>query len=241
MDITVTGRRKSVKDGFRTHLEGKLAKIPQLAPDVTRADVVLSYESNPRQVKECERVEITCFVRRTVVRAEASADEEYAALDLAMSKLLERLRRLGDRKRVSHHGRHRPPSVAEATADLPTEPLTAESGEGADDQTSGGDADPLERIDADLGTKGNSPIELREKSHRTHPMTVGQAINQMELVGHAFFLFHDVDADRASVVYRRRRGWSYGVMHLDVQEGTNGTGNVDDAQSSEETLEPAAG
>lgn len=237
MDITVTGRRKQVKDGFRRHLEGKLAKVPQLAPSVTRADVVLSHEGNPRLAKECERVEITCFVRRTVVRAEASADDEYAALDLAMTKLLERLRRLADRKRVSHHGRHRPPSVAEATADLPTDPLP---GTAEDAATGEGEAEPdrLERVDADLGTAGNSPIELREKAHSTHPMTVGQAINQMELVGHDFFLFHDSDADRAGVVYRRR-GWSYGVIHLDVGAG-NGEAD-DDEQDAAEVLRAAAG
>lgn len=237
MDITVTGRRKSVKDGFRRHLEDKLAKVEQLAPSVTRADVVLSHEANPRQAKECERVEITCFVRRTVVRAEASADEEYAALDLAMAKLLERLRRLADKKRVAHQGRGRPPSVGEATAGLPTDPLGVSS-----EPEPEASADPLERVDADLGTAGNSPIELREKAHDTHPMTVGQAINQMELIGHDFFLFHDVDADCARVVYRRR-GWSYGVIHLDVSaaEAAEAAGATESsaASSRSEAGQPA--
>lgn len=216
MEITVTGRKKTVSDRFRRHLEDKLDKIPQLAPRVSRTDVVLTHESNPRQAKESERVEITCYIKRTVVRAEACADEEYAALDLAMTRLLERLRRSNDRRRISHTGKHRKPSVAEATFGLPTDPLpttppTEESANGVPD-------DPEEAIAQALGTEGNSPIELREKVHTSEPMSTGQALNQMELVGHDFYLFHDVDTDQPSVVYRRR-GWSYGVLRLASANG----------------------
>lgn len=208
MEITVTGRKKQVSDRFRRHLEDKLDKIPQLTPRVTRIEVVLTQESNPRLSKQSERAEITCYIKRTVVRAEAAADDEYAALDLAMSKLTERLRRVNDRRRISHTGKHRMPSVAEATYGLPTTPLGDQEGEESPA------TDPTEAVDKDLGTEGNSPIELREKTHTSEPMTVGQALNQMELLGHDFFLFQDVDAGRPSVVYRRR-GWSYGVLRLE--------------------------
>ena len=146
----------------------------------------LTHEANPRQVKEAERCEITCYVSRTVVRAEAATDDEYSALDLAMSKLTERLRRLHDKRRVSHTGKNRPPSVAEATYGLPTESLPD-----GDDQTAPPTSE--EALDAALETRGNSPIEIREKLHASSPMTVGQALSRMELVGHDFFLFHDVD------------------------------------------------
>lgn len=206
MDVTVTGRKKSVSERFRRHLDDKLEKIPQFAPRVSRIDVVLTSEGNPRQAKESERVEITCYVKRNVVRAEAAADEEYAALDLAMNKLVERLRRTNDKRRISHTGKHRLPSVSEATFGLPTEPLVSEPEESPE-------RDPVEVVDQDLGTQGNSPIELRQKVHVSTPMSVGQALNQMELLGHDFFLFHDTETRLASVVYRRR-GWSYGVLHL---------------------------
>ena len=62
---------------------------------------------------------------------------------------------------------------------------------------------------------GDSPVEVREKVHRSTPMTLSDALSQMELVGHDFYLFHDIETDRASVVYRRH-GWSYGVLHLDL-------------------------
>ena len=209
MELIVTGRKKDVAERFRRHLEDKLDKIPQLAPRVRRTEVVLTHEANPRQAKEAERCEITCFVGRTVVRAEAAADEEYAAVDLAMSKLTERLRRMNDKRRISHTGKHRLPSVAEATFGLPTEPLEAQSEDGHRPTTT------EEAVDAELQTQGNSPIEIREKVHASSPMTVGQALSRMELVGHDFFLFHDVDTDQPSVVYRRR-GWSYGVLRLDL-------------------------
>lgn len=210
MDITVTGRKTTVTDRFRRHLEGKLDKVPQLAPRVSRVEVVLTHEANPRLAKTSERVEITCFVQRTVVRAEAAADEEYAALDLAMTRLVERLRRMHDKRRVSLTGKHRPRSVAEATNGLPPQEPTEDAGEGPQD--------PQERIAQALGTEGNSPIELREKVHPSEPMTVADALSRMELVGHDFFLFHDADNDLPSVVYRRR-GWSYGVLRLDPQAG----------------------
>jgi ribosomal subunit interface protein len=236
MDITVTGRKKAVTDRFRSHLEEKLEKIPQLAPRVARAEVVLTHESNPRLAKQSERVEITCFVKRTVVRAEAAAEDEFAALDLAMTKLLERLRRLNDKRRISQNGRHRLPSVAEATFGLPTEPL------GADEPSVNGTSPRTEEaVDEALGTEGNSPIELREKVHRSAPMSVGQALNQMELVGHDFFLFHDVDTDRPAVVYRRR-GWSYGVLRLEtVQNGADGDDAGDGAAAEEAPSEVRVG
>lgn len=232
MELTVTGRRKDVSERFRRHLEDKLSKIPQLAPRVRRTEVVVTREANPRQAKEAERCEITCFVQRTVVRAEAAADEEYAALDLAMSKLTERLRRLNDRRRVSHTGKHRLPSVAEATFGLPTEPL------GTDDtgRTHGQAPSPEEAVDEALQTQGNSPIEIREKVHPSSPMTVGEALSRMELVGHEFFLFHDVGTDRPSVVYRRR-GWSYGLLRLDLEaEGPSDLTPDDEVSQEEKTV-----
>src|SRR5689334_18031595 len=201
-----------VSDRFRDHLDEKLAKIPQLAPRVQRVDVIVSHEPNKRQAKACERVEITCHVKGPIVRAEACLDDKYAALDLALDKLMERLRRAQDRKRV-HRGRHAPESVAAATARIrePGEP--GELGGPGEDHVHDG----LEGDGDRFGTQGNSPVEIREKIHATVPMPLDQAVREMELVGHDFYLYHDEDTGQPSVVYRRR-GWSYGVIHLDVSE-----------------------
>ncbi|HYO18514.1 MAG TPA: ribosome-associated translation inhibitor RaiA [Dermatophilaceae bacterium] len=206
MEIVVTGRHVQVSERFRRHLDEKLAKVPQLAPRVQRLDVVVTHEANKRQSKACDRVEITCHVKGPVVRAEAIADDKYGALDIAMDKLLERLRRDHDRRRV-HRGRRVPESVAQATSRLAEDPL----GLAADGASPG-----PEDVDI-LGTDGDSPIHVREKVHATSPMGLDQALYEMELVGHDFYLFHDKDTNQPSVVYRRR-GWSYGVIHLDVSE-----------------------
>jgi ribosomal subunit interface protein len=205
VEIVVTGRHVQVSERFRRHLDDKLAKVPQLAPRVQRLDVVVTHEVNKRQAKACDRVEITCHVKGPVVRAEACADDKYGALDIAMDKLLERLRRDHDRHRV-HRGRRVPESVAQATARLKEgEPASAAVA------SAGQDGEDL------LAAEGDSPIEVREKVHESVPMGLDQALYEMELVGHDFYLFHDKDTKQPSVVYRRR-GWSYGVIHLDVSE-----------------------
>jgi ribosomal subunit interface protein len=197
VDIVVTGRHLTVSDRFRAHIEEKLEKITQLEPRTRRVEVLVSHEPNRRQAEVCDKVEITCYAKGPVVRAEACVEDKYAALDLAIDKLMERLRRQKDRRQV-HRGRRTPESVASATARIVT-PAEGGSVDAADD------GDPF----------GDSPVEVREKVHRSTPMTLSDALSEMELVGHDFYLFHDIDTDRASVVYRRR-GWSYGVLHLDL-------------------------
>jgi ribosomal subunit interface protein len=218
VEIVVTGRHTEVTERFRRHLEEKLAKVTQLAPRVQRLDVVISHEPNRRQSKACDRVEITCMDRGPVVRAEACADDPYAALDMAAGKLLERLRRMRDRKRV-HHGRHAPEGLSEVAARTPAEiafdnaadavaaAAAAAAASAVPASANGSGPDPS-------WEDGESPVVIREKTHTAIPMSLDQALYEMELVGHDFFLFVDADAGVPSVVYRRR-GWSYGVIRLD--------------------------
>ena len=218
MDIVVTGRHLTVSDRFRAHIEEKLEKITQLEPRTRRVEVLVSHEPNRRQAEVCDKVEITCYAKGPVVRAEACVEDKYAALDLAIDKLMERLRRQKDRRQV-HRGRRTPESVASATARIVT---PAEGGP--------------EAAGVDEGDQfGDSPVEVREKVHRSAPMTLSDALSQMELVGHDFYLFHDVETDRASVVYRRH-GWSYGVLHLDLDgsltDGERGEGTGVEAAAS---------
>jgi ribosomal subunit interface protein len=217
VDIVVTGRHLTVSDRFRAHIEEKLAKVTQLQPRTRRIEVLVSHEPNRRQAKACDRVEITLHAKGPVVRAEACVEEKYAALDLAIDKLMERLRRQNDKKQV-HRGRRTPESVARATARI--EAPGEEAPDHTHDDTGG---DPFE----------NSPVEVREKVHRSTPMKLDEALREMELVGHDFYLFHDVDTDRASVVYRRR-GWSYGVLHLDLD------GSMEDHDEAGADVEAAA-
>ncbi len=208
MEIVVSGRHTEVSEKFRRLAEEKLVKVGQLAPKAHRADVELSHERNPRQSQNCERVEITVRGKGPVIRAEATAEDPGAALDLAFGKLLERLRRSGDRRKV-HHGRQTPASVRVAPG-APALPLL--------DDLDGAAANGAELDGAlDGAPDGTSPVVIRAKDHDAVPMTLDQALYEMELVGHDFYLFVDAESGRPSVVYRRH-GWNYGVIRLKVAE-----------------------
>jgi ribosomal subunit interface protein len=75
---------------------------------------------------------------------------------------------------------------------------------------------PVETHEADLAESG-SPVIIREKKHPAKPMSIDDALYQMELVGHDFFLFVDAESGNPKVVYRRK-GWSYGVIELDGEQ-----------------------
>ena len=222
MDIVVKGRNVEVPDHYRVHVSGKMARLERYDSKVIRYDVELYHEPNRRQAKNCQRVEITGKGRGPVVRAEASASDFYAALDAAVSKLENRLRRTHDRRRV-HHGRHAPTSVAAATAEL-----AHVAGEGRF-AANGHPAAPTAVLARDEDTahqpdlpeqRWNTGVEdhlpgriVREKEHPAGPMTVDQALYEMELVGHDFYLFSCSATGRPSVVYRRK-GFDYGVIRL---------------------------
>jgi ribosomal subunit interface protein len=203
VEIVITGRRTEIQPRFRRLAEEKLSKVGQLAPRAHRVDVEVSHERNPRQAATAEKVEITVRDKGPVIRAEANAEDSLAAFDIAFGKLLERLRRTRDRRKV-HHGRQTPPSLRQQAPEavVPSgvplvETVAAEHVEEA----------PLE----------DSPVVIRTKDHAAIPMTLDQALYEMELVGHDFFLFIDADSGLPSVVYRRR-GWNYGVIRLRAEE-----------------------
>jgi ribosomal subunit interface protein len=203
VEIVITGRRTEIQPRFRRLAEEKLSKVGQLAPRAHRVDVEVSHERNPRQAATAEKVEITVRDKGPVIRAEASAEDSLAAFDIAFGKLLERLRRTRDRRKV-HHGRQTPPSLRQQTPDAvaPTEiPLVETVSEDHIEET------PLD----------DSPVVIRTKDHAAVPMALEQALYEMELVGHDFFLFIDADSGLPSVVYRRR-GWNYGVIRLRAED-----------------------
>lgn len=211
MEIVVVSRHTEVQDRFRRHVEGKLAKVGQLSPYAQRVDVEVTHEANPRLAERAERVELTVRAKGPVVRAEASASDRYAALDLATTKLLERLRRERDRRK-SHHKRAAAatePTVGLAAVEL-LESLTA--AETPPETAAGAPLEPGVAVEHQLG---DSPVLIREKLHTSAPMTVDQALAEMENVGHPFFLFIESETAQPAVVYRRH-GWTYGVIRLDA-------------------------
>ena len=225
MDVVVLGRHCAVTDRFRQQVEDKISRLDRFAPRVIRLEVEVTKE-NTRMASESERVELTVYWRGPLVRAEAAADDRFAALDLALDKLLARLRKAADRRRV-HHGSRTPMSVSRATAELHPEPTGSvrslngfreAPGAEADLDGSAGEAEHSVEVDivAGIEVMGDGPLVVREKTHMAQPMTLEQALYEMELVGHDFYLFIDAETKRASVVYRRR-GYDYGVIRLEAE------------------------
>ncbi|MCU1587625.1 MAG: ribosomal subunit interface protein [Frankiales bacterium] len=196
MDIVVKGRNVEVPEHFRQHVQDKLAPSERLDPRAYLVDVELFHEKNPRQSSQCQRVEITVRGKGPVIRAEACAETFYAALDAATLKLEARLRKSHDRRRV-HHGLRTPASAAEFATSL----ISTSNGNG--------DVALLEPDELD----DTESLVVRDKVHEATPMTTAEALHEMELVGHDFFLFCDKESGLPSVVYRRH-GYDYGVIRL---------------------------
>ena len=223
MEIIVRGRHIAVPPRFRQHAAAKLAKLEKLDQKAVRIDVEVSKERNPRQSDRRERVELTILSRGPAIRAEAAADDRYTALDLAFAKLESRLRRASDRRKVRQNDKAtlRSPALVADQGTGTAGPEPASNGNGVARPRTGEPDDQDDRSDlaeADGGMvpiqmEGDGPLVLREKVHAARPMTIDQALLEMELVGHDFYLFHDSECDRFSVVYRRR-GYDYGVIRL---------------------------
>ncbi|MEU3960444.1 ribosome-associated translation inhibitor RaiA [Streptomyces buecherae] len=215
MDIVVKGRKTEVPERFRKHVAEKLKleKIQKLDGKVISLDVEVSKEHNPRQADRSDRVEITLRSRGPVIRAEAAAADPYVALDLATGKLEQRLRKQND-KRHTRRGNGRIPASDVAVA-VPEAARINGTGEGAEVEAGAADNVPTTRM-GPLEVRGEGPLIVREKTHAAAPMTLDQALYEMELVGHDFYLFVDSDTNHPSVVYRRH-GYDYGVIHLKTE------------------------
>jgi ribosomal subunit interface protein len=216
VDIVVKSRHHEVTDRFRRHVMEKMAKVQEMDEKAISLTVVLGEERNHRQAESKDRIELTLDCPRSpVIRAEACAGDPYSALDLATAKLQAQLRRVKDRRKIHRNRKaiaesikHLPPM-----ADLPagTDPLRTADGAAGDE------------AEVDLkpysipGPTSEGPMVVREKTHSAAPMTLDQALYEMELVGHDFYLYVDKDSGLPAVVYRRR-AYDYGVIRLEPGE-----------------------
>ncbi|WP_410538348.1 ribosome hibernation-promoting factor, HPF/YfiA family [Streptomyces sp. KL2] len=231
MDIVVKGRKTEVPERFRKHVVDKLKldKIQKIDAKAIRLDVEVSKEPNPRQADRSDRVEITLRSRGPVIRAEAAAADPYVALDLATEKLESRLRRQHE-KRVSArkgNGHHRIPA-RDVAVTVPNAATIGEDGRLGPQRTAAEEQPVTTRV-GPLEVQGEGPLVVREKTHAAAPMSLDQALYEMELVGHDFYLFVDSETKLPSVVYRRH-GYDYGVIHLEpdpfVEEAPQGAGGA---------------
>lgn len=210
-DIVVKARHVDLSARFREHVNEKLARVGKFGVPLRQIDVEVSKETNPRLADRAFEVELTCRGKGPVIRAEAAAPDKYAALDRAYSRLEERLRRQADRHRFHRHGK-----ATERLAAQIWEPGDLEIGSPTviEDQADSAELPDLP-IEEGIPVFEDGPVVVREKMHQTQPMTVEQAVTEMELVGHDFFLFVEAETSAPAVVYRRR-GYDYGLIRVDA-------------------------
>ncbi|WP_431220484.1 ribosome hibernation-promoting factor, HPF/YfiA family [Leifsonia xyli] len=217
MDINIIGRNLGITDRFREYVTEKSEKVAHLAERAISFEIKVSRHNEKLGGQNGDdRVELTLVGPRAVVRSEATGQDKYAAFDIALGKLLERVRRAKDRRKV-HRGQHRPTSLREASTDGFSAVGLAAAPVAVLDQVRTGStpvvSDETEET-AEAAEEEYSPVVIRKKVFASVPMTVDDALYYMELVGHDFYLFVDQETQRPSVVYRRK-GWDYGVISLD--------------------------
>jgi putative sigma-54 modulation protein len=187
MQLQVKGKGLSVTDALFDHAEAKLERLTRILPpwdDATTVELELSVERNPK-IAQAQIAEVTVRTKGPVLRVRESAEDMYAAIDLAARKLERQARRYRDRRK-DHHG---PPmdEVPEILADQLEGAGRAEEGE-----------EPTPRL-------------VKSKSFVMKAMTPEDAALQMDLLQHDFYVFRNSDDGEVNVVYRRRDG-DYGLI-----------------------------
>ena len=190
MKLLIHGRNLEVTPAIRDYTETKLTRaISHFEGMVKEADVHLSVARNPRVPQQI--AEVTMFANGTVIRAQEKSENLYASIDLVASKLSRQLHRYKDRLKEAHQGPvHRSARDEEAgAATLPPPGATLVDGK-----------------EVELPSPG-----VRRKYFAMPPMTLDEALHQLELIDHDFYLFRDAETGQLQVVYRRNHG-GFGVI-----------------------------
>jgi ribosomal subunit interface protein len=213
MEISINGRNAEITDRFRDYATEKSEKIAHLAEKALAFQIRVSRHNEKNGTVGDDRVELTLVGPGPLVRAESNGSDKYVAFDLALDKLIQRVRRAKDRQKV-HRGQHRPISLQEASSGgFGVVDITPAAPELMEKVRTG--SVPIQNAEEE--EEPWSPVVIRKKVFPAQPMTVDDALYRMELVGHDFYLFVDAETDRPSVVYRRK-GWDYGVIGLDTSD-----------------------
>jgi len=215
METNIVGRNLGITDRFRQYSTEKAEKIAALADKPLALEIKVSRHHEKNGAAGNDRVELTLIGKGPLVRAEADGSDKYAAFDVALGRLLERVRRAKDRRKVHRGGAHRPTSLQEASAGgFSVVDITPADVETLERVRTGAIPIVTEEHPAAPVEEEYCPVVIRRKVFAAAPMTVDDALYFMELVGHDFYLFQDAETKRPSVVYRRK-GWDYGVIELD--------------------------
>ena len=183
MDISIQGRNVEVSDLLKATVEDKITRLGRYLESMERAEVRFFEERNPR-IADKEVCEVTVVGHGHVVRARAAASDTFAAVDSVVAKLEHRLEKLKGRL----IGRSRPHRHSGGAAGPEAVTALAED----DSQEEGLDED--------------APRIIRTVQSDAKPMTPEEAVLELDLLGHGFFLFTNAETGRAAVVYRRKGG-----------------------------------
>ena len=186
MQLQVSGRNLDITEPLREYAERKLARIERHLTEDTRVDLELAIERN-RSISANQHAELTVWTRGPVLRAHEYADDMYAAIDLAVDKLDRQVRRYRERRR--HWRPHHQARDIEALLPL------SEDDEAASAGLANGEEPELP-----------IPTIVKTKRFNMKPMHPDEAALQLELVGHAFYVFLNAESDAVAVIYRRRDG-----------------------------------
>jgi ribosomal subunit interface protein len=211
METSIVGVGVGITDRFRGVVEEKAARIENLAPRAQRVDVKVTHRAYHNGRMEDETVELTVNGKGPVIRAEATDGDKFTALDLAVDKLCEQLRRAKD-KRVDARNHPRGAKFEKGSGAIQGIDLQPASVDVLRAVATG----EIPIVTGNEEEEGYTPVVIRTKEFHPEWMSVEEAVDRMELVGHDFFLFIDARTDHPSVVYRRK-GWDYGVISLTTQ------------------------
>ena len=209
MKLLIHGKNIEITDAIREYVTQKIEKAVSHFQDLTlEVDVHLSVAKNPRNNLK-QTAEVTIFANKTVIRAEESSENLYASIDLVADKIARQLRKYKE-KRLSKKTSART-KTSEVLDDRPV-------------------------IQDLIGSRSPElPKEVvRTKYFAVTPMTVEEALEQLQLVDHDFYMFRNAETDEINVIYERNHG-GYGVL----QPRENGNSVNGNATSNSSNVEKA--
>tara|TARA_Y100001968_G_scaffold332562_1_gene391233 strand:+ start:2614 stop:3201 length:588 start_codon:yes stop_codon:yes gene_type:complete len=191
MKILIHGRNLEITPALRDYTQSKLKKAVQHFEEmVLEADVHLSVAKNPRVSQQT--AEVTVFANGTIIRAQERSENLYASIDLIASKLCRQLRRYKEKNADHHHSSGHNATPTQSTGELLEQNNIEES--------------LLFGKEAQLPNPG-----IRRKYFKMNPMTIEEAMHQLDLIDHDFYLFKEADNNQLKVIYKRNHG-GYGVI-----------------------------
>jgi putative sigma-54 modulation protein len=191
MKLLIHGRNLDVTPAIRDYTEEKLSRaLNNFNGLVKEADVHLSVARNPRVTQQT--AEVTVFANGTVIRAQEHSENLYASIDLVASKLSRQLRRHKERHSDHHHSPGHNASQTANTAGVVVDAPVERS--------------LLEGKTAELPNRG-----VRRKYFAMPAMALEDAMHQLDVIDHDFYVFRDAQNGNIQVVYRRNHG-GYGVI-----------------------------